>query len=208
MFYENNCKGEVYMNTAQPIRNPEDLENLKKYYVEDRPHCRNQLLIVMGLNTALRISDILSLRWESVYEFRKQEYKTHILLTEQKTGKISRIYINKSIQNALTEYRENMHSNNIPFRRSQFLFRHTSSNVPITRIQAFRIIKEAAEYYQIPGTICCHSLRKTFGYHAWKQGVSPVLLMSIYNHSSFQVTKRYLGIEQDDRDQIFEQIML
>ena len=58
------------------------------------------------------------------------------------------------------------------------------------------------------GVVSCHSLRKTFGYHAWRQGVPPVLLMNIYNHSSFQVTKRYLGIEQDDRDRIFKNIEL
>lgn len=46
-------------------------------------------------------------------------------------------------------------------------------------------------------------MRKTFGYHAWKQGIPPALLMDIYNHSSYRITKRYLGIEQDERDDIF-----
>lgn len=196
------------MNTAQPIRKPEDLENLKDYYRKERPNCRNELLIIMGLNTALRISDILSLRWDAVYDFDRKEYKTHILLIEQKTGKTTNIFMNQSIQKALAEYREEMRKNRIPFRRTQYLFRHAKKNIPISRVQAFRIIKVAAEYSNIPGVICCHSLRKTFGYHAWKQGVSPVLLMNIYNHSSYQITKRYLGIEQDDRDQIFEQILL
>ena len=53
-----------------------------------------------------------------------------------------------------------------------------------------------------------HSLRKTFGYHAWKQGASSALLVTIFNHSSFHITKRYLGIEQDDKDQIFKKIKL
>ena len=47
------------MNTAQPIRNHEDLENLKRYYREIHPNARNQLLVILGLNTALRISDLL-----------------------------------------------------------------------------------------------------------------------------------------------------
>ena len=75
-------------------------------------------------------------------------------------------------------------------------------------MQAFRIIKKVAAYHNIPGVICCHSLRKTFGYHAWRQGVQPAMLVSIYNHSSYEVTKRYLGIEQEDRDRIFQQIQL
>lgn len=86
------------------------------------------------------------------------------------------------------------------------MFCHQKENVPISRVQAFRIIKKAADYNQIEGVISCHSLRKTFGYHAWKQGTPPALLMDIYNHSSYRVTKKYLGIEQDERDSVFMQI--
>ena len=196
------------MNTAQPIRNTEDLKKLKSYYKMQHPNARNQLLIVMGLNTALRISDILSLKWNSVYDFDKKEFKTHIVLVEQKTGKESTIFMNQNIRTALIEYKEELRANKKMVRREQYLFRRRNENISISRVQAFRIIKDAAEFNHIPGVICCHSLRKTFGYHAWKQGVPPALLMNIFNHSSYQITKRYLGIEQDDRDMIFEQIVL
>ena len=56
--------------------------------------------------------------------------------------------------------------------------------------------------------VSCHSLRKTFGYHAWKQGVPPVMLMKIFNHSSYQITIRYLCIEQDEKDEVFRNIAL
>lgn len=196
------------MNTAQPIRNTEDLNNLKKYYKEVHPNERNQLLIIVGLNTALRISDILSLKWEAVYDFDRKQFKSHIVLVEQKTDKNTMIFMNRNIQDALTEYKEYLRVQGKGVRRYQYIFRKNSKNTPISRTQAFRIIKEAAEYNHIPGIISCHSMRKTFGYHAWKQGVSPVLLMNIFNHSSYQITKRYLGIEQDDRDTIFETIVL
>lgn len=198
----------MHMNTAQPIRNIDDLRNFKKYYKEINVNERNLVLIIMGLNTALRISDILSLRWGAVYDFEREQFKTHIELVEQKTGKTSSVFINQSVRDVLGEYKENMRLRGKAVRRYQYIFRSTNKNSPLSRTQAFRIIKEAADYNNIPGVICCHSLRKTFGYHAWKQGVSPVLLMNIFNHSSFQITKRYLGIEQDDRDMIFEQIIL
>ena len=196
------------MNTAQPIRKIGDLEKIKEYYRTDEPNIRNELLIIMGLNTALRISDILNLRWDMVYDFEKKEYRSHILLTEQKTGKASNIYINQRIKRVLKKYQITQKQNGTPINPGIYLFCHQETNRPISRIQAYRIIKKAAEECNISGVVSCHSLRKTFGYHAWKQGVSPVMLMNIYNHSSYQITKRYLGIEQDDRDKIFQHINL
>lgn len=195
------------MNTAQPIRDAKDLENMKNYYREVRPNPRNYLLIIFGLNSALRISDILSLQRKDVYDFAANDYRQHLTLTEQKTGKTGTIFLNRTILLALQEYRQQLRRGK-EIQPETYLFSHSNKNLPISRVQAFRIIRAAAEYYHIPGVICCHSLRKTFGYHAWKQGVSPVLLVSIYNHSSYAVTKRYLGIEQEDRDKIFRDIRL
>ena len=196
------------MNSAQPIKKMKDLENFKEYYKKIKPNYRNELLIVLGLNTALRISDILSLEWESVYNFDKKEYRNHINIIEQKTGKVSQIYLNSTVLDTLRKYKVYLNQNNKIIEPDTFLFNHSNKNMPITRIQAFRIIKEAADYYDISGVISCHSLRKTFGYHAWKQGVPPALLVTVFNHSSFDITKRYLGIEQDDKDKIFKKIKL
>ncbi|MBQ8821220.1 MAG: tyrosine-type recombinase/integrase [Lachnospiraceae bacterium] len=196
------------MNIAQPIKQTDDLNNFKKYYKKIQPNGRNSLLIVMGLNTALRISDILPLKWEDVYDFERGAYRSHISLTEQKTGKRTAIYLNESIIQELNEYWSVVEEKKGAVKKGFFLFGHSNKNVPITRVQAFRIIRRAAECSNISGVISCHSLRKTFGYHAWKQGAEPALLVNIYNHSTYQVTKRYLGIEQDDRDQIFKSVTL
>lgn len=196
------------MNTAQPIRTRNDLEKIKGYYRLAKPNPRNSLLIVVGLNTALRISDILSLTWDMVYDFDNRKYKTHILTTEIKTGKRAQIYLNNNVRNALVEYREELHRMGEDIEPDRYLFSHSNKNIPISRVQAFRIIKDAANMCNISGTISCHSLRKTFGYHAWKQGAPLAVLVNIYNHSSYQVTKRYLGIEQDDKDSIYREIQL
>ena len=196
------------MNTAQPIRKTKDLQKLKEYYRVKEPNLRNELLIITGLNTALRISDILGIQWDMVYDFEQKKYRSHILLVEQKTGKVSSIYINQRIKKVLKKYQAKQKQNGTPVDPGTYLFCHQERNMPISRVQAHRIIKKAARESRIPGVVSCHSLRKTFGYHAWKQGVPPALLMNIYNHSSYQITKRYLGIEQDDRDQIFQKIYL
>lgn len=196
------------MNIAEPIKSVGDLEKFKNYYKEIKPNARNRLMIILGLNTALRISDILSLKWEIVFDFEKNRYRNHITIIEQKTGKRSQVYMNSNVLNALKEYKQCIEKDKRSVDSNTYLFNHTNKNISISRSQAFRIIKEAAEYCSISGVISCHSLRKTFGYHAWKQGVPPVLLISIFNHSSFNVTKRYLGIEQDDRDEIFRKVKI
>ena len=197
------------MNTAQPIRKPEDLENLKSYYKVKVPNPRNYLLIIMGLNTALRISDILPLQWKDVYDFKNNCLNEHIIIVEQKTGKYSSIAVNENLEYALEKYRNALISKGKIIKPETYIYESFGfDNQPISRVQAFRIIKKAANACNISGVVSCHSLRKTFGYHAWKQGISPVLLMNIYNHSSFVVTQRYLGIEQDDRDNVFKTITI
>lgn len=192
------------MSTTQPIRSKAELQRFKNYFQTCSPNPRNNLLIVFGLNTALRISDILSIKWEDVFAFDKGVFRTHLLVNEQKTGKDARIYLNKNIKDAL---RLSM-KETAPLPENYLFSSSKCKERPISRIQAYRIIRRAAEDCGIDGTVSCHSLRKTFGYHAWKQGTSSVLLMNIYNHSSFQVTKRYLGIEQDEKDSVYKTICL
>lgn len=196
------------MNLAEPIKKTNDLLKLKNYYKEIRPNPRNELLIILGLNTALRISDILALKWQEVYDFEQKDYRNHINIVEQKTGKTTQIYMNRNVLEALNNYRSYLKQKKHVIEKDTYLFTHSNKNMPISRTQAFRIIKNAVDYYKISGVISCHSLRKTFGYHAWKQGASPVVLVNVFNHSSYQVTKRYLGIEQEDKDKIFQKIKL
>jgi integrase len=51
-----------------------------------------------------------------------------------------------------------------------------------------------------------HSLRKTWGYHAWKIGFNPAIIMKTLNHSNLAMTKRYLGIQQDDVNELYDQL--
>lgn len=187
------------MGTTQPIRNLNDLERLKNYYLTEHPNMRNYALIHTGLNTALRISDILSLRWRDVYDYNKKKFQKYIILNEKKTGKKSCIAINRSLHHTLDMYMDTL-ENPQP---ADYVFSGRTAGTSLCRTQAFRIIKNACADLAISCQISCHSLRKTFGYHAYNAGVNPTMLMLIFNHSSFEITKRYLGIEQDDKDQVF-----
>lgn len=193
------------MGTTEPIKNKQDLIKFKSYYESVHPDSRNALLITIGLNTALRIGDILKLKWKDVFDFEKGKIKQHIRVQEQKTGKLNIIAINSLLRDRLALFREE----NADMQRDDYLFQSKKrKGQPLSRFQAFRITREAAEHVGLEEHISCHSLRKTFGYHAWKQGVPPVMLMKIFNHSSYQITVRYLCIEQDEKDQIFQSVIL
>lgn len=195
------------MNTAQPIRNNEDLLRFMEYYKTISPNSRNDLMMVMGLNTALRISDILGLRWRDVYDFEQERHKVHLSLVEQKTDKRTLILLNQNVKHALADHMAQLQGRGRQVNPEDWLFENQKrAGNPISRIQAFRIVKKAAAACHLEGVISCHSLRKTFGYYAWRQGVEPAMLMNLFNHSSFANTVRYLGIEQDDRDRIFRDI--
>ena len=83
------------MSTTQPIRNSQDVRNIIEYYDVQKPNMRNRALIIFGLHTALRISDILSLKWQDVYQFDRDMYVPHLLVYEKKTGKASMIALNQ-----------------------------------------------------------------------------------------------------------------
>ena len=192
------------MSTTQPIRNQKELEKFKNFYLQEKPNHRNYLLIILGLNTALRISDLLKLKYQNIYDFDKKKIRKHLTITEQKTGKENIIYLNHELQKAIAECLDFQNHNG-----AEWIFpSQLQAEKPLSRQQAFRIVKKAARYAGISENISCHSLRKTFGYFAWKQGVLPALLMEIYNHSSYKITKRYLGIEQDDKDEIYKKICI
>lgn len=166
------------MGTTQPIREKEQLRIFMNYYKEVQPHLRNQALIILGLHTALRISDILLLKWEDVYDFHKCKFRKHLYIQEKKTGKQTVVALNTHAKSALSEFMATRHAT-----PKDFIFtQNTNYSKPLNRSQAYRIVCHAAQEALHTEHISCHSLRKTFGYHAWKQGTPPALLNKPINN--------------------------
>lgn len=180
------------MNEVQPLKNKRDIERIKKE-LSNSP--RDLLLFTVGINTALRISDILALKVRDITD-------THIEITEKKTAKKKRIKINAAIRKA---FRELVPANAKP---NDWLFPSRKGEKAISRVQAWRILNAASEKAGVDITFGTHSLRKTFAYHAYKSGVELPLLMRILNHASQRETLRYIGIESEDIDEVYIDICL
>lgn len=187
-----------------PIKKKNEIEIMKNYYLKKQEY-RDYALFVLGINTALRISDLLCLQWKSVYDFKNHQYFQHIDIVEHKTQKKACIFMNKQCTLALEQLKVQIQ----PKSAYEYIFcspnnRHNH----ISRNRAYHIIKEAAVINKLEGNISCHSLRKTFGYHAWKSGAPTALIMEIYNHSNIEITKRYLSIKQEEKDELFNALNL
>ena len=186
------------MNSVEPIRDKKKIEAMKKILYAQS--IRDYVLFVLGINSGIRISDLLMLRDTDVKN-TNGKLKERIEIKEKKTGKAKNYPINDNAKKALHEYL------GIDVPTGRFLFESRKGNQPITRVQAYRVLNDAAELVGIP-KIGTHSLRKTFGYFAYKAGYSLTLLQQLFNHSSEKDTLRYIGITQDNIDEVYININL
>lgn len=161
---------------------------------------RNYLLFTLGINTGLRISDLLKLKISDVVVGKTGILKDNIYIREIKTKKEKVFAINKTSKVAITEYLDSLNE----YELFWYLFKSKKGeNAPITRVQAYDILNKAAKLIGIKDNIGTHTLRKTFGYHARMRGTPIEVLQKIFNHSSPIITMRYIGITQDELESVY-----
>jgi len=195
------------MNFVEPIRDRRKIAQIKNQ-LRGQHRYRDLLLFVVGINTALRISDLLELH---VYHFLDdhQQPKQRFWIKEQKRGKRQEVVINASIRDGLEEYIVAYpevigDQNNLIF----FNQKDNGFMKPIRRGQAWKIITTICQQVGLRGNFGTHSLRKTWGYHARMQGVDLALIMHKLNHESIAYTKRYLGITDDELEAVVQRLNL
>ncbi len=185
--------------TVEPIRDRKAI-NTMCYYLKGKDP-KYGLLFKFGLNTGLRISDILPIKIEDVL-ISENKFHEYLIIREKKTRKEKKIKLNNTLKKEIISY--------MTLRKcadSPYLF-YSNKGGYISRIQAYRVLKEAAQ--------CCgvenfgtHSLRKTWGYWTYKKSKYNIgLIMDMFNHSSQRITLRYIGISQDQKDELYSLVQL
>lgn len=178
------------MTMTHPIRSRDECNRIKQYFLQ-KDEIRNYVLVTIGLNTTLRIHEILDLQWRDVYSFKEETFYERLAVIERKSGKPEFMLLNETVRESLKllfDITKHPYPN-------AYVFQSRSGNGPISRVQAYRIIKNAAAELGIEGNIACLSLRKTYGYiSATEEGIPVDVLMELFHHSDYQVTKKYLDL--------------
>ncbi|MCR5690740.1 MAG: site-specific integrase [Eubacterium sp.] len=184
------------MKYVQPIRDKKSIKIIKTLLKEEYD-LKYYLIFVLGINTGLRISDLLHLKVDDLQD------KGHLELKEKKTGKHNRLLLNKNLQKEIRDYIETKH-----LEEGDYLFQsRKGQNQPLMRQTVWRVFHGVCQDIGIDN-IGTHSLRKTFGYWHYKTYHNVALLMILFNHSSPSITLRYIGITSDEVDSSLEDFML
>ncbi len=169
-----------------------DAMNLIRKLAKDENY-KMSLLIALGCFTGLRISDILALRWEQILSTEE------FTIIEKKTGKKRVLRLNPQLQQHVRECYEQIKPISV---KSPILVSQKGTIFTIQRINV--ILKEIKKKYRLKvKNFSCHSLRKTFGRQVYNMNsenseLALVKLMELFNHSSIAITKRYLGLRQEE----------
>ena len=170
---------------------------------------RDYALFVLGLNTGLRVSDLLRLKVKDVVEptERDVKIKNRLEVVEKKTGKTNDIPINTAARSALREH----------LRKSMLIYKEDSPLFPsrigrgsraITRYMVWLVLRLAAQEVGIREKVGTHTMRKTYGYQLFKQGVDITRIQKMLNHSSPEITLAYIGITKDETDSLIKNLNL
>lgn len=137
------------MNLVQPIRDKEIIRQIKEFL--KRRSERNYILFLFGINTGMRISDILKLKVKDVEGWS-------VYVREGKTKKLREVRMPPELKKEVRQYVKGKPKN-------EYLFKsRIGQNKPITRGMAYCILQEVADEFGLE-RIGTHSFRKTYGYH-------------------------------------------
>ncbi len=183
------------MNTVQPIRSKSQVMDIVDYL--KAKNSRDYILFMFGIYSGLRISDILPLKVRDI------RGKKRLYIREKKTGKEKTIFINKELQAALVDYIKDMKDWQFlfPSRQRTSKIKKDQETKAMTRQRAIQILKQAAFRFGLEN-IGTHTLRKTFGYHMYQDTKDIATIQAIFNHSSPLITLRYIGVDQDKKDNL------
>ena len=155
-------------------------------------------LWVIGINVALRISDLLSIKYSDIQDGR-------LKVREQKTGKVRDILLNERAVQVI-ERRRKDHPEHVYLFESDA--NRANRGTPVSRQIVGRVFRETGQRPDIKLNLGTHSLRKTRARIMFESGIRIEEICKMLNHSSPVVTMTYLNIVQKDMDDLATKFVL
>lgn len=186
-------------HAADSIRSYNDFKAIQDYYLS-AGKVRDWAMWTVGVSLGLRVSDLLSLKWNNVLSDNKKDFLQRIKIYEFKTGKLQNCLITESVRQALTEY---LSSLNWQVDLDGYIFPSKKTNGKMYEECGWRILSEAGKALKLPIVVGSHTMRKSFANIAACVDRSSIDMNSItkvqglLNHSDQTVTMKYLGSYQE-----------
>ena len=197
--------GKPKAQEVDPVKNSKDIQRIRQY-LKGKENKRDYCLWVVGTNFLLRAGDLLRLKWSDVLE-NENNFKTYVRTQEEKTDKNRKIKMNDDSKEALSLLKDTISN----FNTNGFIFKSRKGSDSITVESLHKIIKTTLRELNIKGNYGSHTLRKTGAFRIYNDNIqtNPAIisyLQKILNHSSQATTLRYIGIEAQEIDDIFDNI--
>lgn len=182
---------------VEPIKNLKDIRTLKRL-LADRP--MDLAYFTIGINTALRASDILSLKADQV---RGLGAGDEIEVREKKTGKARRLTLNAAVIDAIGALLAA-----VAYEPGDYLFKSQRANGDGVRVWSVPYVSQKVKGWcrelHLKGNFGSHTLRKTWGYHQRVTFGQPLpVLTECLNHASQRQTLEYLCIQADEVKDVY-----
>ena len=187
-----NIMSKKFSNTTADYLQWEEMLNLIRKLYNDEKY-KMSLFISIGSFWGLRVADILKLRWEDIINV------SELSIIENKTGKTRLIRVNQQLQKHILDCHQKINPSNP---KSHIFLSQKGGVYTIQRINT--ILKEIKTKYKLNiKNFSSHTLRKTFGRQVFNVSgdnseMALIKLMEIFNHSSMNITKRYLGLKEEE----------
>ena len=186
------------MKFVEPIRDTKKIAQIKNL-LRGQWDIRNLLLFEFGINSALRISDLLTIQVRDLLE-EDMTVKDFFDIQEGKTWKTNRITITPKVKQTLALYTEAYPT--IVEKKEHYVFFHKKTfplgSRAIGRKMSWVFLSNICNQVGLKGNFWNHTLRKTWWYQARQNAIPLEIIQHKLNHSSLSITQRYLWITADE----------
>lgn len=199
----------IKMKIVEPIRSKTKINQIKKK-LESEWKIRDLLLFTLGINSALRISDMLGIQIKDLYH-EDGQIRDFFYIKEDKTKKTNKVTITSKVKEVIKIYTEQYPS--VVSKPSSFVFFHQKihplGSKHIDRRTSYVLInkrcRKAGLDKEAYGN---HTLRKTWGYQARMVGITLPVIQEKLKHSSLSITRKYLGINDEEVEEACNRVDL